>query len=257
MDTVEKKKEEKFRGVRIVPEIDQEWTVERIVKERVPKGWEEVFKEAMPELQDISDILNEQEREYGTYYPLKRDLFRAFELTPAQKVKVVMLGQDPYPQTLLSGLPRATGLSFSVRRDDEIPFSLKNIYKELEGSIEGFKAPCHGDLTEWAYQGVFLLNMCLTVIPGKPGSHKELWLGFIVKVLAYLAEIRPRCIYVLLGLEAQKVQKYLGERSIVFTSSHPSGRSADKGFLGSKIFRKVNQQLIKQGETPIKWQLSD
>jgi uracil-DNA glycosylase len=243
--------------LQIVEEIDESWSIVDIVQRRPPSSWEKVFEDAYPELKDVSDILQEQELKYGSFYPLKKDIFRALELTPLHAVRILIIGQDPYFQTLPDGLPRAQGLSFSVRRDDAIPSSLKNIYRELVGSIKGFVPPSHGDLREWAYQGVLLLNMCLTVRAGQPGSHGDIWMGFIVKVLKALDEIRPRCIYILLGQQAQKLRKYIGDKAIVLTASHPSGLSADRGFIGSGIFRQCNEELVKLGEEPINWSLSN
>lgn len=240
--------------------IDQTWSIERIAKEAPPRTWEKVFADAAPELHDASIALGEKESLYGPYYPLKKDIFAAFNYTPLNNVKVVIFGQDPYHQTVHINnqtLPRAVGMSFSVRLEDSIPSSLNNIYKELENSVRGFKRPDHGDLREWASQGVLLLNQCLTVKPGTAGSHGlDVWMGFINKVLKAIAVANPNCIFLLWGRHAQKLKPLLGERSIIFEASHPSGYSVQKGFFGCNHFNLVNEALIKQGKVGINWRIS-
>lgn len=259
----EKKEEEKLSKkiipkLFIIPEITQTWTVERIAKECPPLGWEDVFRDAEPELHDVSEILEMDERKNGMFYPLKKDLFRAFMETPLNSVKVVICGMDPYPQICsATGKPRAQGMSFSVCRDDSVPNSLQNIYKELTNTVPGFVTPWHGDLTEWARQGILLLNASLTVRPQSPGSHGDIWLGFVSKVLATLAERRPHTIYVLWGAQAQKMTRHLADNAIMLTAAHPSGLSANKGFFGCNHFNQINEILIKHGKTPIQWQLSN
>lgn len=182
------------------PKIEQSWTIEEIAKEAVPESWEAVFESARTELKDVSDILVEQEREYGDFYPLKQDIFSAFNKTKLPDVKLVIVGQDPYHQTINcngKSMPRATGLAFSVRECDSIPSSLQNIFTELTSDIPGFVQPRHGDLSDWAAQGVFLINRCLTVRPGQANSHDEIWLGFLNKVFKAIAAVNPYCVYML------------------------------------------------------------
>lgn len=239
--------------------VDQSWTIMDIVKKCPLGDWAPVFQDAMPELQDISNILEAQEKAHGRFYPDKKDIFRAFALTPLSKVRVVLLGQDPYHQTLNNGEPRAVGLSFSVRPYDSIPSSLQNIYKELGADIPGFSAPRHGDLTKWAQQGIFLINSCLTVRPGEAGSHGQIWHGFLKKVFKGIASARTtkkvQPIYLLLGREAQKATGMIDENTTFIETSHPSGFSANHGFLGSRIFSRTNEFLIKMGDTPVNWQI--
>ena len=227
-----------------------------------PPTWEDTFKRAMPELKAISDFLKKQ----GRYYPENKNIFKAFWLTPINKVKVVIVGQDPYHTTLPDGRPKATGLSFSVRRDDHaVPPSLKNIYKELEGTVEGFVKPAHGCLDNWAIQGVLMLNKCLTVLPGKANSHGKLrvWGGFIDKVLEDISasvskdneegRARANICFLLWGKDAQTVEDSLGDRSVIFTASHPSPLSAQRGFFNCRHFPMVNEYLISKGCEPINW----
>lgn len=239
----------------IKPKIDQTWSIEKISKEGCPRGWERVFKDAESELRDISQILEDEEKIYGAYYPLKKDIFRAFEVTPLHKVKVVIVGQDPYYKRGYDGNPVAMGMSFSVNRGTPIPPSLRNIYKEIKDTVNNFNVPNHGDLTEWAKQGVLLLNICLTVRDGEAGSHGELWLGFINKVLDAIMAENPQCIYVCWGKESLKIKKFLDTRAIVFESGHPSGHSASKYFFGNNHFNLINEKLTQLGKDPINWQL--
>lgn len=239
----------------IISPVDQSWNILDIATKCPPRTWEAVFNFAKAELKDVSDILSDDEKMYGGFYPLKKDIFKAFELTPLPSVKVVLIGQDPYPQTLGNGFPRAQGLSFSVSQDDQIPSSLNNMYTELEKTVSGFKRPWHGDLTNWAKQGVLLLNNCLTVRPGKPDSHGKIWMGFISRVLAALAENCPYAVYILLGKNAQNMRKYIHDRAPIVEAVHPSGLSANRGFFGSNIFNKTNELLKKNGQPEINWQI--
>jgi uracil-DNA glycosylase len=240
--------------------IDRSWSVEKISKEWVPTTWEQVFADAEPELHDISDVLENQEKINGQFYPDKKDIFAAFHYTPLKNVKVVIVGQDPYHQTITvddKSVSRAVGLSFSVRQEDSIPSSLNNIYTELQNSVLNFTRPDHGDLREWTNRGVLLLNMSLTVQPNKAGSHGDIWLGFINKVFKQLAITNPQCIFLLWGKEAQKLKQMIGDRSVVFEAAHPSGYSAHRGFFGCNHFNLVNEALAKQGKKPINWHLSN
>lgn len=238
-------------------DIDQTWSIIKIARERPPPTWNEVFKDAEYDLIDTSKILDEQERLYGTYYPLKKDIFAAFNYTPLTMVKVVIIGQDPYPQTITdkygNSVPRAQGLSFSVSEDDSIPSSLNNIFKELQNSYRGFVMPEHGNLIQWAKQGVLLLNACLTLKPGSPGSHGAIWSGFVSKVCRAISVVNPKCIYMMWGQQAQKLQSVIGEKSIVLEAAHPSGMSANRGFFGCNHFNLANELLLKQGKSAINW----
>ena len=246
-------------SLNILPKpVDQTWSIKRIATEAPPRTWETLFANARNELDFISDRLDEQERDFGMYYPLKSDIFAAFNYTTLPNVKVVILGQDPYHQTIVVNgvsLPRAVGLSFSVRQEDSIPSSLQNIYTELANTVRGFTKPDHGDLRDWARQGVLLLNTCLTVRPGVAGSHGDLWLDFIVRVFKAIAAVNPYCVYMLWGREAQKLRSMLGERSIVLEAAHPSGLSARRGFFGSNHFNLANEALIKHGKVGINWRI--
>jgi uracil-DNA glycosylase len=216
--------------------------------------WIPTFERSKFEFSRISTALQNDVVAVGNPYPLKNNLFKAFEHTPLDKVKVVIFGQDPYPQAF-NGEPRAQGLSFSVKHEDAIPSSLKNIFKEIQRSYPEWVPPLHGNLEGWAEQGVLLLNSCLTCRPGQPGYHSKykVWMPFIVRVLKSLEIHRPNCIYVMWGAEAQKMSPQINEKSIQLTSSHPSGLSAYRGFVGCGHFKTINTLLVDQGEMPIKW----
>ena len=245
--------------LKIVPQkekITNQWTIEKVATEYPPQSWENVFENAKHEIKDISDILQEDERNFGEIMPNKCDIFKAFWNTNLTSVKVVIFGQDPYPNKLPDGRPQATGMAFSVPRASPIPSSLKNIFKELSSSVEGFQYSNHGDLTNWSIQGVLMLNSCLTVRENSPGSHKEIWNGFIKKVINAILEVNPSCIFVAWGKHAQNItSKFVGERATVLESSHPSGLSSYRGFIGCKHFSEINSILTSKGFKPIDWNL--
>lgn len=242
----------------------QDKTIYEIADKYPPPGWIRLFEEAKPELRLVSNIL----AKLGRYFPLNRDVFRAFDLTPLPEVKVVILGQDPY-HSVENGMPQANGLAFSTRRGCPVQPSLKNIYQELEREYpvdepthKKFVAPNHGDLTKWADQGVLLLNTCLTVAPHLPGSHKEIWNGFVTKVIEAISAYNPRCVYMLWGKKAIDFADYrLGQGAIKLYASHPSPHSANKpsrdapAFIGCGHFRLANTHLVQLGHTPIDWTL--
>ncbi len=195
----------------------------------------------------------EQENEQGTIvYPKHSDVFNAFNLTPFNEVKVVILGQDPY-----HGAHQAHGLSFSVQMGVAIPPSLKNIYKELQADIPEFSMPSHGDLTSWAKQGVLLLNSTLTVRSNQPGSHQKMgWEQFTDQAIRALSEQREGLVFMLWGRHAQvKASLIDPKKHVVLTAAHPSPFSAYNGFFGCTHFSKANAYLLSKGEKPISWQI--
>ena len=243
----------KLKVVQEREKIDNSWSVEKLVSLYVPPTWEAVFESAKHELKDISDLL-EDDRPLGRRVPDNSRLFHVFNLVPLHKVKVVIFGQDPYPGLLADGTPQAMGMSFSVPRGAPIPPSLKNIYKVLKGTVAGFEVPNHGDLSQWALNGVFLLNSCLTTRVGQPLAHKSLWISFIKKVIVAILETNPNVIFLLWGNEAQKLKKIIGSRATILESSHPSPLGA-RLFLQCNHFNEVNEILTKQKKTPIDWSL--
>ena len=233
--------------------VDNTWSVLQVARVRPPAGWEAVFKSADAEITDVSEIIETDRKINGRFYPDCKNLYRAFELTSLESVKVVIFGQDPYHGCNHDGTPQAQGMSFSVKRGANIPSSLLNIYKELKSTVPGFVPPTHGDLSGWARQGVLLLNSCLTVRPANPGCHKEIWLGFVKKIINAVIDVNPNCIFVLWGRKAQKIRKMLGERATVLEAAHPSGYSAYRGFFGCDHFNQINTILRESGQGPINW----
>jgi uracil-DNA glycosylase len=203
-------------------------------------------------MMQLRTFLKEEKQTGNKIYPKGSDIFNAFKKTPFTEVKVVILGQDPY-----HGENQAHGLSFSVQKGIPIPPSLRNIYKELATDIPGFTTPNHGDLTEWAEQGVLLLNASLTVRAGIPGSHqKKGWETFTDMVIKTLSDKKEGLVFILWGAFAQAKAELINEsKHHIIKSPHPSPFSADRGFFGSKPFSKTNEILKKQGQQPIDWQI--
>lgn len=185
-------------------------------------------------------------------YPKSDDIFNAFDLTPFDEVKVVILGQDPY-----HGAGQAHGLSFSVEKDVKFPPSLQNIFKELQTDIDGFQIPQNGNLSYWAKQGVLLLNASLTVRANEAGSHqKQGWENFSDKVIETLSEQKENLIFILWGKFAQAKETLIkAEKHVIIKSAHPSPFSAYSGFFGSKPFSKTNNILKELGKKEIDWNL--
>lgn len=182
-------------------------------------------------------------------FPKPKDIFNAFNKTPLNEVKVVILGQDPY-----HGDGQAHGLSFSVEAKTPTPPSLSNIYKEIENDI-GKTKNTDGNLEKWAEQGVFLLNAILTVSAYTPASHRDIgWEAFTDTIIREISDTQTQCVFLLWGAFAKKKQDLIDEKKhAIFTSAHPSPLSAHNGFFGNKHFSKTNAYLEKHGKSPIEW----
>ena len=200
----------------------------------------------------LRQFLKEEKETGNKTYPKNADIFNAFWKTPFKNLKVMILGQDPY-----HGANQAHGLSFSVQKGITPPPSLKNIYKELSTDIPGFVIPNTGDLTEWAEQGVMLLNATLTVRAGSPGSHqKKGWEIFTDTVIQKISEQKEGIIFLLWGKFAQaKTELIDAKKHYILKAAHPSPYSADNGFFGCHHFSKTNAILEKEGKKPIDWQI--
>ena len=218
----------------------------------VPSGWQSTLGPCQEKLLELSTLLSKKE-----FLPSKEHIWRALELTPLESIKVVILGQDPYP-----GAGHAHGLAFSVLPDVKpIPASLRNIYKELAADV-GFTKPSHGNLDSWANQGVFLLNTVLTVEEGNPQSHSKIgWEEVTDQIIRSIAAKSEKIIFVLWGKSAQVKKKLLGlyldkNGHRVLESAHPSPLSAHRGFFDSKPFSAINGLLGEMGKDAINWQIS-
>lgn len=189
--------------------------------------------------------------EYGSrrIYPQGKNIFRAFDMCPFDKLKVVIIGQDPY-----HGPRQANGLCFSVNDNVQLPPSLQNIFKEIVSDL-GKPMPPTGNLDRWAEQGVLMLNAVLTVRAGQAASHqKRGWETFTDAVIDIVSREKEGVVYMLWGSYAQKKGTMVDRsRNCVLETVHPSPLSAHRGFFGCRHFSKANEYLVSQGKTPIEW----
>ncbi len=220
---------------------------------KIEPGWKEVLSAefSKPYFQNAVTLLKVEKSQGKTIYPPGSLIFNAFNKTPFDRVKVVLLGQDPY-----HGSGQAHGLSFSVQAGINPPPSLINIFKELHNDI-GMAIPKTGDLTKWAEQGVMLLNAVLTVRANEPASHAKIgWMEFTNAVITKISEEKEGVVFLLWGKFAQDKQSLIDEtKHQVLKAAHPSPFSADKGFFGCRHFSRTNNYLMKQGKDPINWSL--
>lgn len=226
------------------------------IMQNIPSGWEDLFKSSISELKQISDILEEEKKSYRIV-PEQENIFKVFELCKPKDLTVVIAGQDPYFQILPNDKPRALGLSFSVSKEDSIPSSLHNIYKEIKNCYPDSIIPLHGDISHWVPQGVFLLNAGLTCRAGEPGSHVgkyKLWSPFINKFIKYIATINKDILWIMWGKDAQKFTEMIDKSfNNIYEAVHPSGLSASRGFFGCNHFKIINEKLKELNRVPIKW----
>ena len=197
---------------------------------------------------ELKKFLLEEKKHY-TIYPKGSDMFNAYNTTPFDEVKVVILGQDPY-----HGANQAHGLCFSVQNGMPFPPSLQNIFKELVDDI-GCEYPKTSELTPWAKQGVFLINAVLSVRAGEANSHKNKgWEQFTDTTIKAINEQKEGVVFILWGRPAQQKAKLIdSSKHLIIKSPHPSPLSAFRGFFGSKPFSRANQYLIAKGKIPIQW----
>ncbi len=205
---------------------------------------------AQPYYENLQDYLESRRKEGAIIYPPKDEIFKAFELTPLDKIKVVILGQDPY-----HGEGQAHGLCFSVREGNKIPPSLRNIYKELNAD-QGIEIPTSGELTKWAENGVFLLNTILTVEQKSPGAHKgKGWETFTDETIQYISGHKENVVFILWGAFAHKKESLIDEtKHLILKAPHPAAEvyaGGKAGFFGSKPFSKANAFLDEK----VDWRL--
>jgi uracil-DNA glycosylase len=217
---------------------------------RIEPSWKE---QLAPEFEKdyfrlLIDFVRQEYRQ-GVVYPVGPAIFSAFDHCPFDKVKVVILGQDPYHEP-----GQAHGLCFSVKDGVRFPPSLINIFQEIKSDLQK-PIPETGDLTRWANQGVLLLNATLTVRAHQAGSHQNKgWETFTDAVIHRLAESRNHIVYILWGSYAQKKGAFINKnRNLILASAHPSPLSAYRGFFGNKHFSKANDYLIASGQEPVDW----
>lgn len=219
---------------------------------RIESGWKRVLSQefAAPYFRELTArVRDEYSRPNNPCYPPGSHIFAAFDNTPFDQVKVVIMGQDPY-----HGPGQANGLAFSVAPGVQIPPSLRNIFKEVSDDT-GAPIPVDGDLTRWARQGVLLLNASLTVREHQPKSHSGIgWERFTEAAVRLLAEQRDHLVFLLWGSDAIRRGDFIDRsRHLVMTCVHPSPLSASRGFFGNHQFTCANEYLVAHGKTPIVW----
>ncbi len=216
----------------------------------INSDWKDVLDAEFlkPYFENLKKFVRDEYRE-ATVYPKGENIFKAFNATPFSRVRVVILGQDPY-----HGPGQANGLCFSVNPGVKAPPSLVNIFKEIKADTGSLSAN-DGDLISWANQGVFLLNATLTVREKEAGSHGNRgWETFTDAVIKSLNKKKKGVVYLLWGSHAQKKGALInGDKNLILKSVHPSPLSAYRGFLGCKHFSKTNEYLMAKGEMPINW----
>lgn len=216
---------------------------------KITKNWYELLKEEFAKDYFIS-LQNFLKQEYSTriIFPKEENIFNALNYLPFEKIKVVIIGQDPYHEE-----GQAQGLSFSVPDNFPFPPSLVNIFKEIESDLN-IKCKNSGNLIRWAKQGVLLLNTVLTVRQGQANSHKDKgWEKLTSKIIQMVGKKKEPVVFLLWGSFAQSFEPYIGKQHLVLKAPHPSPLSAYRGFFGCKHFSKCNDFLIKNGEEPIDW----
>lgn len=217
---------------------------------KIEPSWKRILQEEFtkPYFEDLTGFVRDEYKS-KTIFPPPKDIFKAFDLCPFDKVKVVILGQDPY-----HGDGQAHGLCFSVNKNVPIPPSLINIYKEIVSDVGGHM-PVHGNLEHWAQQGVFLLNAILSVVAHQPTSHqKKGWETFTDEVIRLIAEKKEHVVFMLWGAYAQSKEWMIDQtKHLVLKAPHPSPLSAHRGFFGCKHFSKANEFLKSQRLEKIKW----
>jgi uracil-DNA glycosylase len=218
---------------------------------KLPNSWLKYLEEdsSKKHIKKLQAFLIEQEKKKKIIFPESQDYFKSLDLVELKKVKVVILGQDPY-----HGEGQAHGLSFSVQSGVRFPPSLRNIFKELKTDLN-IETPASGDLTRWAEQGVLLLNSVLTVEKDRAASHqKKGWEELTDKIISVVNENCEHVVFILWGAYAQKKAVFVDRKKhLVLESVHPSPLSAHRGFFGSKPFSKSNAWLKKNGINEIKW----
>jgi len=221
------------------------------IEPRIEESWKKVLHDEFqkPYFLKLKEFLLEEQKAKHKVYPPSGQIFHAFDLCPFQKVKVVIIGQDPY-----HGTGQAHGLCFSVNKNISPPPSLQNIYKEIHTDLK-IPIPPHGNLEAWAGQGVLLLNATLTVRHRSPTSHSSRgWEQFTDRVIKELSDKREGIVFLLWGRYAQGKGKVIDQsKHFILTAAHPSPFSASNGFFGCKHFSRTNELLLKAGKTSIDW----
>ncbi len=219
---------------------------------QIQPDWLPIFEReaSKPYYQKIVAQISLDSANGNIIFPPENQIFEAFKLTSLQNTKVVILGQDPY-----HGDGEANGICFSVNKGIKVPPSLRNIYKELATDIIHFEIPNHGNIENWAKQGVLLLNTSLTVIKDQANSHNKIgWHQFTNKIIETISNQKEHVVFILWGKNAiEKVQFINPNKHLVLKGVHPSPLSASRGFFGCKHFSKTNEYLVSKNLIPINW----
>lgn len=221
---------------------------------KIEESWKHVLQDEFRKayFKELSDWIKTEIQSGKTIYPAGNQIFNAFEQTPFDRLKVVLIGQDPYHNP-----GQAHGLSFSVQNGIKPPPSLVNIFKEIYTDLGLRLSPNYGNLTQWAQQGVLLLNAALTVRANEPGSHAKIgWAPFTDAVIQTISVQKTNVVFLLWGKFAQEKQILIDDQKhCILKAAHPSPFSVEKGFYGSRHFSKTNEYLVKHGIDPIDWNL--
>jgi uracil-DNA glycosylase len=227
-------------------------TISQLLEDNIPEGWTEVFKDASDELQHVSKLLERYESKNTISYPRRNDIFKAFRLTKLEDIKVVIIANEPVNGIGCNGAPLSNGLALSVHREEATPKTTQSLYSILQNQYPNFKNPGHGDLTEWASRGIFLLQLSLTIDPEDPESHSELWTGFIAKVLESIMKTRKHTPFILFGKKCNRISNFISGSC----PTYPIGNTYKMDDDLKEVFLKIDTFLIKHGGTAMDWSLS-
>jgi len=235
--------------------------LKQIILNEVKPNWRVMWESIL----DDSNIINFLENKYKEYentdkriFPNRENILETFKYFDLQDTKVVFLGQDPYINSVIENdieIPQATGLAFSVPLNFKNPPSLRNIFKELNNEFEDYEIPDSGSLIRWVKEeNILLLNTALTVKKGLSNSHQKKWRSITDEVIKYISKNSDNVIFLLLGNNAKSKIKYINlNKHKIISGVHPSPLSANRGFFGSNIFKRVNEELLKLNKSEIKW----
>jgi uracil-DNA glycosylase len=244
---------EKNIKIKLKFKVDQSWNIYDIATKNTPESWENAFKNADKELKHISDLLQKQETKYGTFFPYKKNIFKAFDIIKLQDVKCIFIGLEPYSTTDDSGLPMATGLALSVNKHCSIPKMVYSMYEVLATETKSFEIPKHGDLSDLAKCGILLLNISLTVKPDTPKSHSELWTGFTMHIIEELIKVHKYLPFVFFGKDCAKISQFINGSSLVVTVNNTYSIKED---LKDK-FTEINKFLSKHDKAELDFKIGN
>jgi uracil-DNA glycosylase len=233
--------------------FDNKWNIYQIATLNTPKGWERAFKNSDDELQHISMLLERDEQKNGNFYPHRENIFKAFHLTSLDDLKAVIVCPEPYSTMNTDNNPLAVGLSLAVTRTSPIPFVLQKFFNILAKNNKNFVIPMHGDLTEWAKNGILLLNISLTVRSGTPKSHSELWTGFTSKIINEIMSTKKYVPFICIGKDCNKIANFISGSCPLYRCMNPY--SMDTDF--EDLVAKINEFFKKHNLEPLNLKISE